>query len=415
MAWAAIAAAVIGAYSASESSKAQAGAAEKAGKTSAKAAAEQARVQQQIFEQQRTDQAPWRGAGELGLSALSYGLGLSPTGYLPGMSEETIGALGGNAAQYGEASRLLAGGDQWEVVTPPGYRQNMQVRNTVTGEMRDVPVSTERDGKSLKRFMADQAGVSGWGVGGETIPQAGAIISGPQSKPTAEQIADARSRMDTAVNALSPQVARVPGSTGGMLQTGLQGGELLRNFGMQDFEADPGYAFRQQQGQQAIERGAAARGGLLSGAALKGAQRFGQDLASQEYGNAFNRFQVNQANRFNRLASIAGIGQTATNALNQAGTNFANAMTGISGQNATNQANAQLAAGQARTSGYQGIGNALASGFANWGQAQQQPQVARVPAGYQLGTGALGNTMAMNQGFQPLDYGTYNAMGGYYD
>jgi len=57
-------------------------------------------------------------------------------------------------------------------------------------------------------------------------------------------------------------------------------------FGMDKFQADPGYAFRMSEGMKALERSAAARGGLLSGANLKNTQRFGQDLASQEYQNA---------------------------------------------------------------------------------------------------------------------------------
>lgn len=138
-------------------------------------------------------------------------------------------------------------------------------------------------------------------------------------------------------------------------------GLLARNFGMQDFEADPGYAFRLSEGQKAIERSAAARGGLQSGSALKAAARFGQDMGSQEYQNAFNRYQVNQSNRFNRLASLAGVGQTAVGALGAAGQNYANAAGNIAMQNAANQGNAMLSAGQARASSYGGIGNALGS------------------------------------------------------
>lgn len=136
-------------------------------------------------------------------------------------------------------------------------------------------------------------------------------------------------------------------------------GALLRPFSMADFEADPGYAFRQSEGMRALEHSAAARGGALSGGALRGIQRFGQGLASEEYGNAFNRYQTSQGNMFNRLASLAGVGQTANAATGQAGSNYANAMTGISQANATNQGNAILAAGNARASGYQGVGNAI--------------------------------------------------------
>ncbi len=144
------------------------------------------------------------------------------------------------------------------------------------------------------------------------------------------------------------------------------GGDLMRSFSMADYEADPGYAFRLSEGMKAIERSAAARGGALSGGALRGIERYGQGLASEEYGNAFNRYTTNQTNRFNRLASVAGVGQTANAALGQAGSNYANAITGISQANATNQGNAILAAGNARASGYAGMGNAIASAPTNY-------------------------------------------------
>lgn len=144
------------------------------------------------------------------------------------------------------------------------------------------------------------------------------------------------------------------------------GGDLMRSFSMSDYEADPGYAFRQAEGMKAIERSAAARGGALSGGAMRGIQRYGQGLASEEYGNAFNRYMTQQGNRFNRLAGLAGVGQTANAATGQAGSNYANAITGISQANATNQGNAMLAAGNARASGYAGIGNALANAPTNY-------------------------------------------------
>ena len=104
---------------------------------------------------------------------------------------------------------------------------------------------------------------------------------------------------------------------------------------------DPSYQFRLGEGLKALERSAAARGGLISGGALKAAQRYGQDFASQEFGNAYNR-----------LASMAGLGQTATgaqsNAAGQFGTNAGNLMTG---------------AGAARASGYVGGANALTGGL----------------------------------------------------
>ena len=148
-------------------------------------------------------------------------------------------------------------------------------------------------------------------------------------------------------------------------------------FGMKQFQQDPGYAFRMQEGMKALERSAAARGGLLSGGMLKGAQRYGQDLASQEYMNAFNRYQAERNAQLNPLQSLAGVGQTATNQLGQAG----QTMAGNVGQ-------ALGAAAQARASGYIGGANALTQGLGTYLNYQQnqnllnmlQPQQIATPA-----------------------------------
>lgn len=139
----------------------------------------------------------------------------------------------------------------------------------------------------------------------------------------------------------------------------------MKPFGMADYQADPGYSFRMSEGMKALEQGAAARGGILSGNMLKGAQRYGQDMASQEYQNAFNRYQTNQGNQFNRLASLAGVGQTANSALGQAGQSYAGNAGNIGMTSGANQSNALLAAGQARASSLGGIGQAL--GGVDWG------------------------------------------------
>jgi hypothetical protein len=133
-------------------------------------------------------------------------------------------------------------------------------------------------------------------------------------------------------------------------------GSLGKSFGQADFEQDPGYAFRQAEGMKALERSAAARGNLLSGSTLKGVQRFGQDLASQEYQNAFNRYQVNRSNKLNPLQSLMGAGQSATNV-----------MTNAAGQMGQNEANNFMNAGQARASGYIGSANALSNALGQIG------------------------------------------------
>ena len=134
-------------------------------------------------------------------------------------------------------------------------------------------------------------------------------------------------------------------------------------FGMDQFTQDPGYGFRLSEGMKALDRTAAARGGLLSGATLKGAQRYGQDLASQEYQNAFNRYQTERAAQLNPLQSLAGVGQTAAGTL----TNAYGAYGAQMGQNLQD-------IGSARASGYLGGQNALSQALGQAGQMYQYGQ-----------------------------------------
>jgi hypothetical protein len=128
-------------------------------------------------------------------------------------------------------------------------------------------------------------------------------------------------------------------------------------FGMQQFQQDPGYAFRMSEGMKGLERSAAARGGLLSGATMKGIQRYGQDLASQEFQNAFNRYGIERERRLAPLQSLAGVGQTTSQQLGAAGTGFANTLGNIG----MNQANVQGNAAMARASAYGDTTNQLAN------------------------------------------------------
>jgi hypothetical protein len=132
-----------------------------------------------------------------------------------------------------------------------------------------------------------------------------------------------------------------------------------QKFGMDQFQADPGYAFRLSEGQKALERSAAARGGLMSGATGKALTRYGQEAGSQEYMNAFNRYQTERAARLNPLQSLAGVGQTSANTVGGYGQNYANQANQLALTNAANQGNLALGMGNIRASQYGTAGSAL--------------------------------------------------------
>lgn len=67
-----------------------------------------------------------------------------------------------------------------------------------------------------------------------------------------------------------------------------------------NFEADPGYQFQLAEGMKGLEASQAARGGLLSGAALKAASRYNQNFAASAYASAYERDRQRQNERYGR-------------------------------------------------------------------------------------------------------------------
>jgi|APGre2960657404_1045060.scaffolds.fasta_scaffold04629_4 hypothetical protein len=155
----------------------------------------------------------------------------------------------------------------------------------------------------------------------------------------------------------------------GYLQGIGQGGDLVRGFTMGDYEADPGYAFRFEQGQKALERSAAARGGLISGNTGGALQKYGQGMASQEYSNAYNRFRDTQGLRRNALAGVVGFAPTAAGSMATAGQNYASGVGPQMYQQGVNTGNAMIAAQRGRESSYGDIGSTLGKylGSGNFG------------------------------------------------
>jgi len=143
-------------------------------------------------------------------------------------------------------------------------------------------------------------------------------------------------------------------------------GSLLERFDMDKFEADPAYQFRQDEAQKALERQMAAQGVTLGGGgygevnpqAARALQELNQNLASDEYGRAYDRYNIDQTNTYNRLAGIAGMGQQATGQMAGAGQNYATNV----GNLQTGLASAQLQAAQAQASKPSMFGQILGAG-----------------------------------------------------
>lgn len=253
------------------------------------------------FQQTRTDMAPWRNAGSSAIGQLSYLLGLP--GYEP---------------------RSAAPGGQ------PG---STQLRTL--GSRGPVLSYQDLSGRERAPGMAQQLGMD--------------EVSTGTGNPAGES-------GDSWLDSISASGGPTPTTYNTQLG---DFGSLSRDFGIADFQADPGYEFRLQQGQKALERSASAGGRFLGGGTLKALTRYGQDMGSQEFGRAFDRFNLNRNTRFNQLAAVAGIGQTANGQLAQLGS-----------LNATTQGNnlmgAATVAGNAGMAGAAGWSTALNNGVNNW-------------------------------------------------
>jgi hypothetical protein len=158
-------------------------------------------------------------------------------------------------------------------------------------------------------------------------------------------------------------------------------GALMRDFSMADYEADPGYQFRLQEGLKALDRQAAARGGTLSGSALKGTQRYAQDVASQEYSNAFNRYMANRASKLGALGGLVSTGAGAAQGLAGAAGQFGQ----LGGQTLAD-------IGNARASGIMGPANAYAGALGG---------ISNAAMGYGM-MNALGGTGGRTSSYEPM-------------
>lgn len=111
----------------------------------------------------------------------------------------------------------------------------------------------------------------------------------------------------------------------------------------QDIYNDPSYQFRLNEGLGAVQQASANQGNLLSGATLKALNNYAQDYASQEYHNAYNRFNADQTNQYNRLSNLIGMGQNASAQQGNAGMQTAQAVANNTMLGANAVANGQLA------------------------------------------------------------------------
>ena len=232
---------------------------------------------------------------------------------------------------------------------PEGYAQDLARQGLQTRDFSPTSIKSigETEALAAERAAAQLARAN---------REAARIQAEQANKAFAEQQQLLGPFRDAGINALA------------RIEAGLaSGGEFAQPFTTERFQADPGYAFRLSEGQQALERQAAARGGLMSGAALKAATRFGQDMGSQEFQNAFNRYYAERQAQLDPLFDLYGGGMATSGDL----ASFA----GARGANLANYLGAgTLGAGEATARGMERASAARTSSYLEDLRARSQAQ-----------------------------------------
>jgi hypothetical protein len=152
------------------------------------------------------------------------------------------------------------------------------------------------------------AGIAAAGaIGGAAISASGANKAAKKQKKAAKKAAQIQQNVLTQQTELAKPY--VEAGTNALAE--YQKLAPYQDFGMAQFQADPGYNFRMAEGLKALERSASARGLLQSGGTLKGIQQYGQNLASSEYENAFSRYLSQREARMDPYRYLTGVGQAA--------------------------------------------------------------------------------------------------------
>jgi hypothetical protein len=152
--------------------------------------------------------------------------------------------------------------------------------------------------------------------------------------------------------------------------TKMQGGEYALpesfKYDPNSMYQDPGYAFRMSEGMNALNRSMAAKGLGVSGSNIKGALKYGQNLGSQEFGNAYSRAldeynaRVSRSNTgYNRLAALGQVGQTANTAIGSAASGYGANVGNLAMGNAATQGNAMMQRANIAAQQYGTAGRAL--------------------------------------------------------
>lgn len=289
------------------------------------------------------------------------------------MDPFTLALLGGSALASGGLSYM-------------GSKQAAGAQQQAAQQSGLLGLIAQQQAQEQARQMAEKGAAAAgeyYGKGREDL-----LAQGKLGAETANQF------YGQGVGFQEPYMGAGAGAVNQLAQLFGQGGAYTQQPTYEQLQMDPGYAFRFQQGQQAMTNAARAGGLAGSGGALKAATRYGQEAGTQEYQSAYNRFMANRAAATQGLQNLAGMGagaaQTATGLAGSVG----NALSGNQFNVGSNLGTLASNAGATTAGAYTGaIPTMAALASANpYGQAMENVGQARA-SGYVGGASALGQAL----------------------
>lgn len=301
-----------------------------------RAAERSSELQKEIYDRNSANFQPYLNAGGAGLNALLFRLGLGSGTNGRDLTEQEIRnelmgqyTTAGKSANPPSIGSLLASNPTYKGASNAEW--GFDPRENRWGYKLDYIQGGDAGGTSSKWLYADPTGATS-----DSVDEAG--LNAAVQQRLAQQ--------NSAKN--DPNY-----------------GWLLKRFSETDWQTDPGYQFRLDQGNNALNNMAAATGNLNSGRALKDAIAYNSGQASQEYGNAYGRFNTDQTNQYNRLAALAGMGQSSAASLAGVGQNYANQVGNNLAQGANASAAGTVGQSNAWNQGISGAANSIGGYFAN--------------------------------------------------
>lgn len=235
----------------------------------------------------------------------------------------TIGAVGSIASGAMGASASADAAKQQQKMAEMQYMLAQQAFKKNRKELLPYSKFGTQQLPQYAQAMDEYAAMlPGYGQRLSAYDQAVANYTGQGIGGVNEAMAGYRGAVDRYGNAVNAYQAAIPDMTGAYTMDQYRQSPLYTPMvnNLAELQATPGYQFQLQQGQQALNQTAAARGGLLSGAQLKAAQGFGQQQAATGFQSAWERAQAAYQNAFaQNLQRQRQLGDVLTGGANLAG------------------------------------------------------------------------------------------------